>query len=286
MKKYSTKRHILFYEFEKLWLFLTLLNLIAIFFIVRGSTLPLISDNKIIKFLFYSSETSDKTLYNISISYFAAYIFYMIQVYYPEKKRTEKALVSMELPVLNLINQTNMFLFVWDQYTVKNDPADGTILNVNIKTIYYKNDPDHAMRADKEELKNISKRVKEDYDEIVNSSTFQFCDNALKQLVLEINIPEEINILYQTLLSAELLSKNEGSTIMETYSEEIIYDIQERLKKLDNLLATNCNFDYSITEDINDIKQRDMLDLIALQTVAENFGYFSELPQSYKDSLK
>ena len=29
-----------------------------------------------------------------------------------------------------------------------------------------------------------------------------------------------------------------------------------------------------------------MLDLIALQTVAENFGYFSELPQSYKDSLK
>lgn len=286
MKKYSTKRHILFYEFEKLWLFLTLLNLIAIFFIVRGSTLPLISDNKIIKFLFYSSETSDKTLYNISISYFAAYIFYMIQVYYPEKKRTEKAIVSMTLPALNLINQSNMFLFVWDQYTVKNDPADGTILNTNIKTIYYKNNPDHAMRADKEELKNISKRVKEDYDEIVNSSTFQFCDNALKQLILEINIPEEINILYQTLLSAELLSKNEGSTIMETYSEEIIYDIQERLKKLDNLLDTNCNFDYSITEDINDIKQRDMLDLIALQTVAENFGYFSELPQSYKDSLK
>lgn len=68
MKKYSTKRHILFYEFEKLWLFLTLLNLIAIFFIVRGSTLPLISDNKIIKFLLYSSQTSDKTLYNISIS--------------------------------------------------------------------------------------------------------------------------------------------------------------------------------------------------------------------------
>lgn len=286
MKKYSTKRHILFYEFEKLWLFLTILNLIAIFFIVSGSTLPLISDNKIIKFLFYSSETSDKTLYNISISYFAAYIFYMIQVYYPEKKRTEKAIVSMTLPALNLINQTNMFLFVWDQYTVKNDPADGTILNTNIKTIYYKNDPDHAMRADKEELKNISKRVKEDYDEIVNSSIFQFCDNALKQLILEINIPEEINILYQTLLSAELLSKNEGSTIMETYSEEIIYDIQERLKKLDNLLDTNCNFDYSITEDINDIKQRDMLDLIALQTVAENFGYFSELPQSYKDSLK
>ncbi len=286
MKKYSTKRHILFYEFEKLWLFLTSLNLIAIFFIVRGSTLPLISDNKIIKFLFYSSETSDKTLYNISISYFAAYIFYMIQVYYPEKKRTEKAIVSMTLPALNLINQTNMFLFVWDQYTVKNDPADGTILNTNIKTIYYKNDPDHAMRADKEELKNISKRVKEDYDEIVNSSTFQFCDNALKQLILEINIPEEINILYQTLLSAELLSKNEGSTIMETYSEEIIYDIQERLKKLDNLLDTNCNFDYSITEDINDIKQRDMLDLIALQTIAENIGYFSELPQSYKDSLK
>lgn len=53
------------------------------------------------------------------------------------RKRTQKALVSISLPILNLINQTNMFLFVRDDFTVKNNSNDGAILNVDIKTIYY-----------------------------------------------------------------------------------------------------------------------------------------------------
>ena len=51
-KKSHTKRHIWFYEFERLWLLLTLLNLIALFFIIRGSTAPLIFDNDILRFCF------------------------------------------------------------------------------------------------------------------------------------------------------------------------------------------------------------------------------------------
>lgn len=283
---YSTKRHIWFYEFERMWLFLTLLNIVAVFLIIRGSTAPLIFDNDILYCLFYSPETSDKTLYNIAISYFAAYIFYIIQVYYPEHKKTKRALASIALPAINLINQTNMFLFVWEAFTKRNTPDDGTILGVDISKIYYKNKSGFVMSADKKELGAIVGRIRDDYNEIINDSSFQYCDNALRQLLLERNIPNEMNALYQTLLSAELLAQDSSTTILETYSNEDVVDMRARLQKLDDLLGLRCDIDYTITNDENDIRKREAVDIMGLKIVLENFDYFSKLPDSYKDTLK
>lgn len=262
------------------------MNIVAVFLIIRGSTAPLIWDSKILYFLFYSQESGDKTLYNIAISYFAAYIFYIIQVYHSDKKKTQRALMSIALPVRNLITQTNMFLFVWESFTKRNTPDDGVILGVNISKIYYKGDSGHVMSADKAELGEIVGRIQSEYSEIVNDSSFQYCDNALRQLLLEKNIPEEMNELYQRLLSAELLSQDATTTILESYSNEDIADIRERLKKLDKLFRLNCNFVYTITTDENDIKKRQAIEAMGLQIVLENFNYFSNLPESYKETLK
>lgn len=284
--KHNTKRHIWFYEFERLWLTLTLINIVAIFLIIRGSTIPLIWDSKILYFLFCSPETSDKTLYNIAISYFASYIFYIIQVYHLEKKKTQRALISMELPARNLITQTNMFLFVWETFTKRNSPDNGVITGVNISKIYYKGNSGHVMSADKGELENIIGRIQSDYLEIVNSNAFQYCDNALRQLLLEKNIPDEMNKLYQTLLSAELLAQNPTTTILESYSSEDIDDVRARLKKLNALLGLKCDFDYSITTDENDIRKRQQMEAMGLKIVSENFNYFSKLPDIYRETLK
>ena len=88
--KLRTKRFSFFYEFEKMWILLTSIAVVSIFLIIRGSTLPLLIDNNIMRYLFCTDIDGDKTLYNIAISYFAAYIFYLIQIYYPEKKKTIK----------------------------------------------------------------------------------------------------------------------------------------------------------------------------------------------------
>lgn len=276
-KKSHTKRHIWFYEFERLWLLLTLLNLIALFFIIRGSTAPLIFDNDILRFLFYSPESSDKTLYNIAISYFAAYIFYIIQVYYLEYKKTQKALTSIDIPARNLINQTNMFLFAWETVTKRNSPDDGTILGVDITTIYYKDTSGFVMSANKEELKSIIKRIRDAYNEIINNSLFEQCDNALRQLLLQQNIPDEMEDLYKILLSAEMLAQDSSTTILETYSIYTVDDIRTRLKKLDSLLELNSDFNYTITTDENDIRQRKRVDLMGLLMIHENLNYFSRL---------
>lgn len=276
-KKNHTKRHIWFYEFERLWLLLTLLNLIALFFIIRGSTAPLIFDNDILRFLFYSPESSDKTLYNIAISYFAAYIFYIIQVYYLEYKKTQKALTSIDIPARNLINQTNMFLFAWKTFTKRNSPDDGTILGVDITTIYYKDTSGFVMSANKEELKSIINRIRDAYNEIINNSLFEQCDNALRQLLLQQNIPDEMEDLYKILLSAEMLAQDSSTTILETYSIYTVDDIRTRLKKLDSLLELNSDFNYTITTDENDIRQRKRVDLMGLLMIHENLNYFSRL---------
>lgn len=256
---------------------LTLLNLIALFFIIRGSTAPLIFDNDILRFLFYSPESSDKTLYNIAISYFAAYIFYIIQVYYLEYKKTQKALTSIDIPARNLINQTNMFLFAWETFTKRNSPDDGTILGVDITTIYYKDTSGFVMSANKEELKSIIKRIRDAYNEIINNSLFEQCDNALRQLLLQQNIPDEMEDLYKILLSAEMLAQDSSTTILETYSIYTVDDIRTRLKKLDSLLELNSDFNYTITTDENDIRQRKRVDLMGLLMIHENLSYFSRL---------
>lgn len=284
--KHNTKRHIWFYEFERLWFILSLINIVAIFLMIRGSTAPLIWDSKILYFLFYSPETSDKTLYNIAISYFAAYIFYIIQVYHFEKQKTHKALISMELSARNLITQTNMFLFVWENFTKRNDPDDGVILGANISKIYYKGNSGHVMSADKDKLGDVVRRIRSAYLEIIESNTFQNCDNALRQLLLEKSIPDEMNKLYQTLLSAELLDQDPSTTLLESYSNEDVNDIRTRLRRLNDLLRLECDFDYVITTDENDIRKRDAIEAMGYQIVAENLNYFSKLPDSYRETFK
>ena len=283
---YNTKRHMFFYEFETLWFVLTMLNIVAIFLIIRGSTVPLVEDNVILRFLFYSKETGDKTLYSIAISYFAAYIFYIIQVYYPERTKTKRTLMNIAIPALNLINQTSMFLFVWDVFTKKNTPNDGAILDVNIRKIYYKNACGPVFSADKGELRKIIGRVKESYEEILNDSAFQFCDNALRQLIIVKNIPYEINGLYKKLLSAEILAKCETATLIETYSFEGVRDIKARLRKLNYLLGLKCDFNYAVTTNAEDIEQREDIDRISHEVIADNLDYFSNLREANRKSLE
>ena len=65
--------------------------------------------------------------------------------------------------------------------------------------------------------------------------------------------------------------------ILETYSIYTVDDIRTRLKKLDSLLELNSDFNYTITTDENDIRQRKRVDLMGLLMIHENLNYFSRL---------
>lgn len=55
------------YDYQRTLIKLTIIVLIAVFIVIRGSTAPLLLDNSIMRFLFYTPIDEDKTLYNIGI---------------------------------------------------------------------------------------------------------------------------------------------------------------------------------------------------------------------------
>ena len=75
--KYTVKSitNKIFFDYKRTLFFLSLILLLSIYFIVKGSSWPLLFDNEICRTLFYMSEESDHTLYNIGIIYLIVYIY-------------------------------------------------------------------------------------------------------------------------------------------------------------------------------------------------------------------
>lgn len=106
------------YYYQRTLIKLTIVTLIAVYIVIRGSTAPLLIDNSIMRFLFCSSVEEDKTLYNVGISVIAAYIFYLVQVYIPEKARF-KILLSYSLAHRHEIYLLNQYLLAWDKFSTE-----------------------------------------------------------------------------------------------------------------------------------------------------------------------
>ena len=73
--KKASFRRVPFFEYNRILLILSIGLCVALHVTIRGSSWPLIIDNKLMRMFFYQSEESDHTLYNIGISYIAAYLF-------------------------------------------------------------------------------------------------------------------------------------------------------------------------------------------------------------------
>jgi hypothetical protein len=114
IKAFLTKKII--YDYQRTLLKLTGVMLVATFFVVRGSTIPLVMDSKIVYWLFYSEPAGDKTLYSIGISVIAAYLFYLIQVYIPEKTKTKKQILSFSIVHRHAIYLLNQYVLAWEKF--------------------------------------------------------------------------------------------------------------------------------------------------------------------------
>lgn len=113
------------YTTSKVLFQLTIILFIAVFFIIRFCQYPLWVNTSFFKWLFIPN-CNDGTLYNISISYIAAYIFYLLQVHLPARINHKKGLqmlmpyISNELLYINeliIICQSSLFLEN-NQYTL------------------------------------------------------------------------------------------------------------------------------------------------------------------------
>lgn len=108
-----------FYEYQKQLYKLSLVLAVSIFVVIRGSTAPLLIDNTVTDFLFYSNPVGDKTLYNIGISVIAAYIFYVFQVYMPIRRQNAKKMRYVSEANRHQIYILEQFLKAWDEFIIE-----------------------------------------------------------------------------------------------------------------------------------------------------------------------
>lgn len=274
--KLRTKRFCLFYEFEKMWLLLTAINVVAILLIIRGSIEPLSFNNVVLEFLFSSETNVDKTLYNIAISYFAAYIFYLIQVYYPERKKTRNALLSTRTSVRNMIMWIYRFLFVWDIYKQEDNEREG-VIGAKIETVYLKDSTNFVYKVDRETFKKMVDKISQHYNDIINSPDFQNCDYSLRRLFLSPDIAQYIERLCEIIVEAEGL---DGSgTIRIGYSKTKIGALKRKLEYLGKLFDISVSGDYKVTTDKDDIEKIERRHERSLEVVNQNRAFFEVLSQ-------
>lgn len=103
------------YDYQKTLFRLDLILVLGIFWIIRGSKIQILGHNQILYHLFYSDPDGDKTTYNIGISIVSAYMFYIVQVYLPEKK-TKNYVSKFSLVHRHEIFMLNQYVLAWKQF--------------------------------------------------------------------------------------------------------------------------------------------------------------------------
>lgn len=104
------------YQHNKIFIILTMFLFVSFFFIIRQCDYPLFFDNVFLYKLFYY-QGAEKLFYNISISYIAAYFFYILQTYIPQVLSNKKAINALQNEITSEL-ETLMFLSILiNEYT-------------------------------------------------------------------------------------------------------------------------------------------------------------------------
>lgn len=284
-KRKSFVNRKIFFGYNEVLVKLSSLLMIALFFMVRGSTWQLLSDNAIIYALFYTDPNGDHTIYNIAISYVAAYIFYLIQVYFPEKRKTRVAIIQTKSDMRNCLRQCMIFINGWEAYTIRNQ-INGAITGVNVRLLYFQDIEGHIIQMTRKNLEDTVRRILEDYDKIKENMDFRNSDMELQKLFLDMDFPEQANEWFQVLLSAEKLCNNPKSTIRESYSEKDVVEFKLRIMKLSMIYKIEESVPLEETKDAKKIMEYHQIISAGHRMVDENREYFQELSEDYNKPLR
>lgn len=217
-------KRLLYPERNRLLLALSVLVLIAMIVIARYSTWPALPG-----FQFLVGPIPDDSIpYDIAIGYLASYIFYLIQVYIPQRSREIKSLKSLQLYLKAYLRNASLFYAVLQDYDLIELPKCAP----NIPAYIYKNKSGESFTenfkllsenalntdyntntiadSDVDGIYNFLLKAKYIYEEMANNQAFSTIDTFLLDQIQAINIPywfevyEKILILNKSGYGAEI----------------------------------------------------------------------------------
>ncbi|MCD8326841.1 MAG: hypothetical protein LUC90_09255 [Lachnospiraceae bacterium] len=220
----------MFPQRNKILAMLTLVLAFAILLIIKYCDAPLLLPEKYFSFLLYDAN-GDKTLYNIAISYLAAYIFYLLQVHLPSRQKEKRAykLIRKQLSELIIdikeliyifhemydvdengtlsLNQDQVLFFeeYWDAYKSSHDIVKPNPERVNNGK--YKRGGCYSCKGEKAFCEKTEK-VKKKYERLMENRQLQNCDENLVDMLEEFK-------------AGQLCSNMKGAVLMRQISDTV-----------------------------------------------------------------
>lgn len=130
----KTIQHFYFPERNRIFLALTTLLLPMIFLMIKYSDAPLLLPEDWFGFLL-CDPNDDKTIYNIAISYAAAYIFYIVQVYIPTTSKEKHAWQLIHRLLSSIVREFKELFYIVEHMIEFNDDGVAEIKEISC---YYK----------------------------------------------------------------------------------------------------------------------------------------------------
>ena len=224
------------YDYQKILLKLSLVALVALFFVVRGSTAPLLIDTELMRQLFCTDVNGDKTIYNIAISVIAAYIFYIFQVHIPEKKKHKRNMTIVSELNKYLVRLLEELVTAWRVFLVVYNGEHGCVF----KAFEYETNIG-SYTVDEENYADLNSELTDKLDEIIQLDVFNDFDTAYCDLIIKLYrswhgfkfVLRDMTATWEN--QAILISQNEYNSLLER-----LENFERLSKKLQQIEKYRC----------------------------------------------
>lgn len=217
---------------------------------------------------------------NISISYIAALIFFVLQVYKPKLDNSKKASVTLKPVFLELIKFIEVTIECCRQYIKIGDNGEISISwsNSDEKSIYFAvgNSTEERItgrppkRKTEKELFQINQLYKEKMNTIKNRIDFNYCDEEIITLLSELESTE----FYSSDIPV-ILTYNGGFYKFPTFNDKV-----NELEALKNRFKSSCG----ITESFM-IREADDIERAAYKVIAYDDALKSPTAGSFGEKV-
>lgn len=173
-------------------------------------------------------------LNNLAISYIAALIFFIVQVYVPEERNKKKCMEVLNNNFIDLVRFIDVTILVCEKYITIKEKGVELHWNGDNEKIYFKyikcgkSNVYNNRSYTKTEIFNLHNILKEKINQIKNSPIINYCDYDILEKISEL----ERNKFYETLV---VIIKLAGTDMgFQNFSKDIkeIRTLNNDLKKL------------------------------------------------------
>ncbi|MCM1122042.1 MAG: hypothetical protein NC416_05620 [Eubacterium sp.] len=172
-------QHYIKYSKNKIFISLTVILVFSVFIIIRECDYPLLVHSEIFK-LFFVHKYTEKLFYNLSLSYIAAYIFYIIQIFIPQTIRNKRACKILAMEFQKEYRLTKEFLFLVSQIT-KMEGISKIQYKSSFSSFYYRDYSNNILKRFSEinTLEQLVQDIQQQFIAIENNKYYNELDSYI-----------------------------------------------------------------------------------------------------------